>query len=451
VRYVSIGEVNQSRLQVFSQDGAQVYDSEFHLGNLIEWTLSDQQGRHLADGSYLFLVTVKDFAGALTQKYGTALLEQGQVSLSQIGLDELPQAQSVALQANKLAANLSTVDRVGAMGMSTSTVSTSTVDTKPSKPEPVTVAPEIPRLTAGGENISGAGTQNQVAKWIDNSGALGNSAITEVGGNVGIGTSTPNQVLEIKRNQEGITGLRLTNSTASPYSFTSYQFQNDTGILGGFFANSFANTQYAGRNSINLVNAAPAALGFGTNDTIRMFISGGGSVGIGTMTPAAGTKLDVAGNVKISGNGNGIMFPDGTSQTTAHAGPLRIIDSTGKEVGLYDGGATYIPLSNSDEWVYLYPTKQGFVPEFFFYFTTTDCTGTRYLYKENYYFTQRAFVYGGALYYPDGPAQIRQIRSQSYLNGNNIQCDQHPVDVSVSPAASFSISDLWTPPFRLAR
>ena len=40
-----------------------------------------------------------------------------------------------------------------------------------------------------------------------------------------------------------------------------------------------------------------------------------GNVGIGTTTPSA--KLEVAGNIKISGNGNGIKFPDNTIQTTA--------------------------------------------------------------------------------------------------------------------------------------
>src|SRR2546423_344574 len=113
VRYISVGEVNQTRLQVFSADGIQVFDSDYRLGNLIDWQLSDSQGAHLPDGSYLFLVSVKDFSGTLTQKYGTATLEQEQVSLAQSSRDELSAAQSVALSANQLSATLSTVDRVG--------------------------------------------------------------------------------------------------------------------------------------------------------------------------------------------------------------------------------------------------------------------------------------------------------------------------------------------------
>src|SRR5688500_14990207 len=52
VRYASLGEVNQTRLQVFSTDGRQVYDSDLRLGNLIDWALLDQHGQHLSDGSY---------------------------------------------------------------------------------------------------------------------------------------------------------------------------------------------------------------------------------------------------------------------------------------------------------------------------------------------------------------------------------------------------------------
>jgi hypothetical protein len=49
-----------------------------------------------------------------------------------------------------------------------------------------------------------------------------------------------------------------------------------------------------------------------------MRVTHGGNVGIGTSAP--GQKLEVAGNVKISGGGNALVFPDGTVMTSAGAG-----------------------------------------------------------------------------------------------------------------------------------
>ena len=48
-----------------------------------------------------------------------------------------------------------------------------------------------------------------------------------------------------------------------------------------------------------------------------MYSGASGNVGIGTTSPSE--KLEVAGDVKISGTGNGLIFPDGTKQTTAAA------------------------------------------------------------------------------------------------------------------------------------
>ncbi|HEY5884689.1 MAG TPA: hypothetical protein VIT88_08385 [Pyrinomonadaceae bacterium] len=127
VRYASLGEVNQTRLQVFSADGRQVYDSDLRLGNLIDWPLLDQQGQRVTDGSYAFLITVREFSGNLTQKYGTAVLESDQVTLQQIAKDEMPQAQALALQANKVSEVLTSVDRIGAAALSATPITISEV------------------------------------------------------------------------------------------------------------------------------------------------------------------------------------------------------------------------------------------------------------------------------------------------------------------------------------
>ena len=59
----------------------------------------------------------------------------------------------------------------------------------------------------------------------------------------------------------------------------------------------------------------------------------GGNVGIGTSTP--GALLEVAGNMKISGTGGMLTFPDGSTQATAvSAGPDGVIAVNPQQVAL---------------------------------------------------------------------------------------------------------------------
>ena len=211
VRYASLGEVNQSRLQVFSADGRQVYDSDLRLGNLIDWPLLDQQGQRLTDGSYAFLVTVREFSGNLTQKYGTALLDSDHVTLQQISKDEMPQAQGLALQANKVAEVLGAVDRIGAAALTYTPVIASEVlpviEPAPSKKTAATTTTTTAASAPAGENLTGTGTQDRLAKWTDNAGTIGDSGITETAsGFVGIGTATPSMALDVANGRIAVTG-----------------------------------------------------------------------------------------------------------------------------------------------------------------------------------------------------------------------------------------------------
>lgn len=53
-----------------------------------------------------------------------------------------------------------------------------------------------------------------------------------------------------------------------------------------------------------------------TNGTDKLTVDTNGNVGIGTTNPGS-AKLNVSGNISVTGTGNGIIFPDGSLQTTA--------------------------------------------------------------------------------------------------------------------------------------
>ncbi|HEY0078743.1 MAG TPA: tail fiber domain-containing protein [Pyrinomonadaceae bacterium] len=155
------------------------------------------------------------------------------------------------------------------------------------------------------------GTPNKLTKWTDANGTVGDSAITEVSGltifgaNAPLFGSLPNfHVVDI-----------VASGTKTPLT-----------LVGGSGSMEFWKD-----------NAASQAVAFGmaapgtatTNDMVfstyngsswseRMRLTNGGNLGLGTTVPTA--RMEVVGDVKITGGGSGLIFPDGSKMTTALTG-----------------------------------------------------------------------------------------------------------------------------------
>lgn len=127
------------------------------------------------------------------------------------------------------------------------------------------------------------------------------------GGNVGIGTTSPQHKLQVGSGTIGVSLGLMGNATGGP----SLVFEAEDGS--DRFA-VIADTDPFTWNDRLSVNAI-----FSPNVLV---LTGDGKVGIGTAGPAQ--KLEVAGNIKLTGTGNGIVFPDGTVQSTA-AGSLAFV------------------------------------------------------------------------------------------------------------------------------
>ncbi|HZB43592.1 MAG TPA: tail fiber domain-containing protein [Pyrinomonadaceae bacterium] len=178
-------------------------------------------------------------------------------------------------------------------------------------------------------NVAGTGTSGRLAKWLETGGAgtLGDSAITESGGNVGIGTASPTTRLEVSDSQTGAGTPFVINNTAAPVGGAFYGlFQglapnmgnNDSAYVAFGKTASTNNRAYFSYNHAG--NGSPNnRLTFGFFGADNLFnVLANGNVGVGTTAPAQ--KLDVAGNIRMTGAGNGIIFPDGTKLTTATGG-----------------------------------------------------------------------------------------------------------------------------------
>jgi hypothetical protein len=134
---------------------------------------------------------------------------------------------------------------------------------------------------------------------------LTNSSITELSGNVGIGTTSPGGSLSVAADD--------TLSGGSGYS--QFQIVGKTDSTKNFLVglDTTNNAAYLQTLHLGVVwGAYPLAL--------QPFA---GSVGIGIGTTSPGAKLEVGGSIKLTANSGGsITFQDGSTQSTAYTGVI---------------------------------------------------------------------------------------------------------------------------------
>jgi len=238
--------------------------------------------------------------------------------------------------------------------------------------------------------ITGKGTVNFLPLW-DTASDIVNSAVIQAGtgttAKIGINTSTPLSTLDVKGSStiRGVLALpptgpstEVAGKNSQPLNFVASSFNSGTATAVNqtfrFQAEPAANNSAAPSGTLNLLFGAgattPAETGLkiGSNGLVT-FATGQTFPGAGTITGVtAGTDLTgggtagkitlnldttkipllasantfnagqiVKGNLTLSGAGNGVIFGDGTKQTTAGGGTITGVTAG---TGLTGGGTT---------------------------------------------------------------------------------------------------------------
>jgi hypothetical protein len=334
VRFITSGEAVEWRLVVANQQGEIIYDSGPVYGNALEWPLKNQQGEAIESGLYTYTLTSK---GATEE---TARTQRGHLMLARPSESErvwITNDQSASIGADNSARKLAVISgetTVGGAELPGIVPRREVSEERAQSPQRTSAEANAEKTTAP---TATNGTANRVAKFAADGTSLIDSAITEVGGNVGIGTTNPQSTLDYRSGlapfftrdigttnfgtpqsalQLGVTNLGSRNINVGPsflfFGDNSAGTKSFLGRVSGVWENPTA-----GAEAGAILFQVRAGSGDTGASTERMRIRANGNVGIGTTNP--GTKLEV-----VSTNSTAVW---GTSTSLNSNGVVGVADN----------------------------------------------------------------------------------------------------------------------------
>jgi len=118
-----------------------------------------------------------------------------------------------------------------------------------------------------------------------------------LGGNVGIGTGTPGEKLEVYESVIGALAIKINNPSAANGAYSALRFYEGTTLKSQLLVGSSGYTNY--ENHFQIKNLLDAPITFHTNNVEKMRLTSTGNLGIGTTNPTS--KLHVIGKGTFTG------------------------------------------------------------------------------------------------------------------------------------------------------
>jgi hypothetical protein len=172
--------------------------------------------------------------------------------------------------------------------------------------------------------LGGSGTQNRVAKWVDNADNLGDSTITETGGFVGINTTTPIGALDVRSGSSTIvmgdspasnggTFIALANADASRqwsvrvFDNGTFNFRDDTSGAEPLTLDTAGKLRIQTPNTLNAGIRMDSKLGSLTDGDFGQFEFRFDRAGFGPDQAFAGIRA-IRRDVGFADNGTDLAF-----------------------------------------------------------------------------------------------------------------------------------------------
>jgi hypothetical protein len=162
---------------------------------------------------------------------------------------------------------------------------------------PLTPTASRPASTSSAGVISplASGTPGYLGKFVDST-TLDNSALFQSAGRIGLGTTAPLDGVHVAVNDGTgtLTGFAVQNLSGAANAYSGMLFYDQGGVLAQF--QGFNNTTHEYR--INNI-ASNGTINFRIGGTSRFLVANSGNIGLGVPIPTS--KLDVAGDINLTG------------------------------------------------------------------------------------------------------------------------------------------------------